>query len=262
MASLDIRSIKRQKLALSSLALAIALAVALQWPFGGLALPAIWLINFGLLIWALDFDLKKEEWLVLPLYALVLTTIAFLFLDWYGQLAWLHWSGVVVYGLAMYGLLLTLNILNVATVRPLPLTRQALSVMSLAGIAGLFAAFYLLVATLPNMLEWVGGTMVLTFLIAWPLVWSGRLGQASTANYKADLGWTLLIVLIAGELAAAVGFWPISFMTSLLMAGGLSMAIGLVHYQQNRQVTKAMQLQYLTIGAIMAVVYYLVSQWV
>lgn len=260
MASFDLRSIKRQKFAVSSLLLTVGLAAAMQWPAAGLSVIPLLLITYLGVLWVLDFDLKKEEWVVLPIYALVLSAAAYYLLWWYIQQPWLRWSGVGAYGLAMYGLLLALNILNVATVRQLPLVRQALSVMSFAGTVGLFGAFYLLLATQPTIYEWVAAATVITFVMTWPLVWSSRLGQSFTYT-KHDIAWTLGISLLAGEIATIVGLWPVSFMSSLIMAGSLSMIIGLVHYQQNRQVTKAVQSQYLLIGAVLLTAYYIVSQW-
>jgi hypothetical protein len=260
MATFDLRSIKRQKITIASLIQVIAMALALQWPWQGIALIPLLIVSYLAVIWILDFDLKVEEWLVIPLYALILCSLTFIWLEWYVSNPIIQWGSIVTFGLAMYGMLLTLNILNVATVRTLPLIRQALSLISMAGVAGLFTSYYLLLTLQPTMWEWVSGSMAATFLLAWPLVWSSRLGRKGT-SLGSDITWTLLIMLVAGELAAIVGFWPVSFMTGLFMAAVVSMAIGLVHYQRTRQITQAVQWQYAGIGVMLVAVYYLVSRW-
>lgn len=260
MATFDLRSIKRQKITIASLLQVIAMAIALQWPMQGLAVVALLVLSYVATIWILDFDLKYEEWLVIPLYALALNAIAFVVFEWYVSQPAIRWAGVAAFGIGMYGLLLTLNILNVATVRTIPLIRQALTLMSMAGIAGLFAAYYLLLTLQPDQIEWGIGVMAATFLLAWPLIWSSRLGQKSSVR-GSDIAWTSLVALIATELGVITSFWPISFMTGLLLAAIVSMSIGLIHYQRTRQISHSVQMQYLGIGAMLVIAYYLVSRW-
>lgn len=260
MKSFDLRSIRRQKIAAVSAASAVALAVALVWPLGGLSLAILLPITYGLAVWALDLDLKKEEWLVVPLFALNLTALAFLAGWWFIDVIWLSIAASAGYGVVMYGLLLTLNILNVATVRPLPLVRQALSVQSMAALIGLFVSFYFLLMILPSLPEWVLAVAGITFLFVWPLIWSARLGQGTLPTTDA-LKWAIGISLLAAQLAAVAGLWPISFMTGLFMAVGVSLMAGMVHYQQNRLVTRSVQRQYLLIGVALTIIYYAISQW-
>lgn len=259
MATLQLRSTKRQKFVLAAIVCGMALAAAATWPVFGWSLVGLLALTYFLTVWVLDFDLRFEEWIVLPLYAELLALAAFLINLWYIHLTAIHWASYIGFSLVAYGLLLTLNILNVATVRALPLARQAVSVMSLFGAALFFTLTYLVLAWLPSLTEWIIAVAVIAWAISWPLIWSAKVGQSSNRLY--DLYWSLLASLIGAQLAAVIGLWPISFMTSLILAGGLSMVIGLIHHHQGRQLTAALQGQYLLISGVMAMVFYLISRW-
>jgi hypothetical protein len=259
MAELHLRSSKRQKLVISSVGLAVALSLASFWPLSGWSIIPLLILSYLATAWVFDFDLRGREWFILPLYILLTSTAAYIGLLWYGHNMWLHWTEVVMYCVIVYGLLLTLNILNVATVRALPLARQALTFLSLAGVIGLFVLTYIILALRPNLLEWSGAVAIIATLIAWPLIWGAKLGQGSS---RAEIGWTLLVTLLGLQLAAAVGLWPISFMTSLAVAGGISICIGLIHHHLNRQLTQPLQQQYLFIGGVLLVVFYAMTQWI
>jgi hypothetical protein len=260
MRSFDLRSIRRQKIAAGSGLAAVALGAAQVWPFGGLSLVPLLVFTYIWVVWALDLDLKKEEWLVVPLFALNVTALSFIAGWWFVDTLWLIITVSVAFGVTMYGLLLTLNVLNVATVRPLPLVRQALSVQSMVALIGLFASFYFLLMILPSLGEWVVGAAAISFLFVWPLVWSARLGQGTQPTAD-SLRWSIGISAITAQLAAVVGLWPFSFMSGLYMAVAVSLMAGLVHYQQNRMVTKSVQTQYLLIGIALTIMYYVISQW-
>lgn len=261
--TLSVRLMKRHKFVLSSLLMAATLAVSLAWPFHYFSLAIVLAVTYLVVIWSLEFDLKQQEWLVLPLYPILLSLCAYLALIWYIPNGWPRWLGVGGYAVGMYGLLLAINILNVATVRGLPLIRQALSVMSLAGISGLFASYYIILSLQPTIWQWAGGVAVASFLLCWPLIWSSTLGYgpAGPTGSQYNLRWTGLVAMLAAQLALVIGFWPVSFMTSLCLAGLVSMVVGVVHYQQNRQVNKTVQMQYLAIGLVLIVALTIFSQW-
>ncbi len=257
MSSFDLRSVKRQKFVISAIGLSACLAATIMWPLGGWSLIPFLIITYLATVWVLDFDLRAEEWAIVPLYALLLSLTAYWGLHWLHVPSWLVWTSVGLFSLGYYGIILTLNILNVATVRPLPLARQALTVMSLMGMVYVFALIYLVLSMLPNIGEWIISVAGISWMVSWPLLWAAKLSRSSTHS----IGWSFLVALLAAQLAAILAFWPVSFMTSLCLAGGISMIIGLIHYQQARQLSSAMQQQYLFISGIIIVVLYFVSAW-
>ncbi|MBU1110923.1 hypothetical protein KKB83_04885, partial [Patescibacteria group bacterium] len=144
---------KRQKTTISTFTLALTLALSNKSvPFlGGVAwlLPVI--VAIWLTFWALDFEFKLCEYLIFALYPALLGVNSFLVLNqilnqagqgrgWLDLVLLLGFSLISVS--IFYMLLSALNILNVATVRTVPLKKAALLILMLIGLILGTSSFY------------------------------------------------------------------------------------------------------------------------
>jgi hypothetical protein len=253
----SVRFQKRHKVALVAIILAAGLLVVSR--------QSVWFYQLGWLvlgylgtIWVLDRDLKHEEWIVITLLPQLWSVAC---------LSWLLSSAVGsnrdllaagLYGLGLYAMLLAVNLLNVATVRTVPLARSAINVLQLATLACGFLLLYVARLQQPPLHVWVGEVAAISFLLAWPLIWFSR------AEYKrlfGSVGWACLVALIGGQIGLMTGLWPSSFMSSLFIICGLMMVIGLLHYQEQRTLTRPLQHQFILLAAIVFALYYTLTGW-
>ena len=149
---------------------AIVMAVTLYLPFTEWLLIGLLGVSYLATVTSLDFDLYREEWIVLPLYGLLVTLAIFTGAAQFATSVALIGVTAVAYGLVVYGTLLTLNILNVATVRALPLARAANTVLSMMGLVVSFGIFYLTLTSQPSVWQWMLLVALITFLVGWPLI--------------------------------------------------------------------------------------------
>ncbi len=253
-----VRIAKRQKLVLLSIGLTVLMAGSLifSWPlWSGLLLVGLAWVG---LAYCFEWDLKAEEWLLIPLPLLMAVSGAFGWLRLYSVTPWLVTVGCLAFGIAVYGLLLTLNIINLSRVKTLPLARTATSVLSMASLTVGFLWYYLWLYYQPAYIVWVTGAILISLAVAWPIIWIALTGKMVVWR---SLAWLGLLGLIMGQLAALVGLWPRSFMTSLFLAGSLYLVLGVIHYQEKRQVNKIMNRQYTVVFGIMLVALYVFTSW-
>ena len=249
---------KRQKYASISIGLTLALAVA-QTNHAGWVGDLIWIM--GPLIttfWALDFDLKREEWWLLPTYPL-LWSISVLILTSQIAPATVWWGiELLFFGVGFYGLLLATNIINISTLRPLPLVRTATTVMYLYGLwCGFILLYALVVRQLPVHI-WVIAASLLSCGVSWPLLW---ISEGQKQRTRRSLRWVGFTGLIVAELSLLVSFWPSSFMTSLLLATTTIVLVGIIHQQTRRLLTSSLMKQYLFLEGTVVLLFYLFSKW-
>lgn len=209
-------------------------------------------------ILGLDRDLRREEWIVLPLYCVLATVIFYAWASTTLSTIGVSLVAAVGFGLSMYGLMLTLNIINVSTVRTIPLARPASTVLSMTGLAGSFGLYHLTLINQPSLLNWVLSVGGSTLLISWPLVW---VSLSPKLRFQRSLAWSVLSALLLMQLALVVSFWPSSFLSSLVLSVVLFLILGIFHLQQKRQLNQAVKRQYLLLGGVVALFFLLLSQW-
>lgn len=251
---------KRLKIVYTSLALTAMMALVLLGGVGWWSLPIVIVAAYVAVIYSLDLDLKAEEWLVLPLYGVLAGVSFYTWVSQYGLEQGMTWFIVliIIFGLSQYGLLLTLNILNIATIRVLPLARTAKTVLSLVGVVTAFSLFQLAVIVQPSLVNWALAVGGISFLVAWPLVWTSLAGQTRLIR---SVGWSVLASLVMTQLGALVGWWPISYMSSLFLAIMLYIVLGVIHLQEQKLVNASELKQYIYLSLAITVGYYLASQW-
>lgn len=251
---------KRLKIVYLVLSLAGLMFLSLLLPvtYAYLGISVLILAAYGVTVVCLDRDLRREEWVVLPLYSLLATIIYYTWISPNIMTVIGALISAVGYGVIMYGLLLTLNIINIATVRTIPLVRPANTVLSLAGLAGSFGLYYLILVNQPPVLNWVLAVGGSTLLIAWPLTW---VSQSPKLRFQRSLAWSALSALLMMQLAAVISFWPSTFSSSLILSVILFLVLGIFHLQQKRQLSLEVKRQYLVLGGVAVILFMLLSQW-
>ena len=251
---------KRLKIVYLVLSLAGLMFLSLLLPaaYAYLGISVLVLAAYGVTVVCLDRDLRREEWIVLPLYSLLATIIYYAWVSPSATTVIMALVSAVGYGVIMYGLLLTLNIINIATVRTIPLARPANTVLSLAGLVGSFGLYYLALVNQPQIINWILAVGGSTLLIAWPLTW---VSQGSKLRFQRSLAWSALSALLMMQLAAVISFWPSTFSSSLILSVVLFLILGIFHLQQRRQLNLEVKRQYLILGGVAAMLFMLLSQW-
>ena len=251
---------KRLKIVYLVLSLAGLMFLCLLLPvtYAYLGISVLILAAYGVTVVCLDRDLRREEWVVLPLYSLLATIIYYTWISPNIMTVIGALISAVGYGVIMYGLLLTLNIINIATVRTIPLVRPANTVLSLAGLAGSFGLYYLILVNQPPVLNWVLAVGGSTLLIAWPLTW---VSQSPKLRFQRSLAWSALSALLLMQMAAVISFWPSTFSSSLILSVILFLVLGIFHLQQKRQLSLEVKRQYIVLGGVAVILFMLLSQW-
>jgi len=252
------RITRRQKIVYSATGLALLLFVSLFFSLGGWGSLAMIIAAYIAVNISLGTDLRREEWIVFPLYGMLVGTAAYTWLSQNISSLPQMIISAVVFALIMYGVLLTLNILNVATIRILPLERTAKTVLSMVGLVVSFALFYLTIINQPSLVNWVSSVGGITLLVSWPLIWTS---MSEKQRLVRSFLWSFLASLVMVQMAALAGFWPISFMTSLFLAGILFTILGVLHLQEKKQLNQAIKTQYLFLGGVVTLMFYLITQW-
>lgn len=253
------RVTKRHKIAYTSVLYALAMLLVILAGIGWWGAIVMGLVGYVAVIYCLDFDLRYEEWIVFPLYAILSSVTFYTWMSQYGfsdpaRLA----VACTIFGLAVYALILTLNILNISTVRILPLARTAKSVLSFMGVLLSFSMLQLAVIGQPSLINWVVGTGGISFLVAWPLIWTSI---NKKIRLLPSIGWASLVAILQMQLAALTGWWPISYMTSLFLSILLFITLGVLHIQELKQVGGVEKRQYVILAVVISIGFYLASQW-
>lgn len=251
---------KRLKIVYLVSILAGIMFVALQVPvaFAHVAVAVLVVAAYGATIISLDRDLRREEWVVLPLYSVLATIIYYAWVSTNSHTAGIAIIAAIGFGLLMYGLVLTINIINIATIRTIPLARPANTVLSMMGLAGSFGLYNLSLVNQPQIINWVMAVGGSTILIAWPLVW---VSLSPKLRFQRSIVWTGFSALLLMQLAAIVSFWPSSFSSSLTLSVVLFLILGILHLQQKRQLNQDVKRQYLFLGGVVVGIFIILTQW-
>lgn len=244
----SIRIPKRQKFLSSALALTVSIFLVLFVLKVTLPLTALLLISLTVFLtfWTLDFDLRPIEYLIFAAYPLILTAVALFYSKMFlpktaGGLFYLLFGIFVMLG--YYLLFATLNVLNVATVRALPLKKAALTTFSSFALILTFVSVYGLAAFHPSHFLFGSLLALLAIITVLPLFYvteiefsSATLGAEIVGKPFLRLGEGLVLSLIFAETAVLASFWKVSAVfLSLLLTTLLSSLLGIWqhHLQKN-----------------------------
>ena len=244
---------KRRKFLLVSILLSVGLLVVQRLPvesrYSAIGFFAI--SSYLLTAWSLLKDLHGTGWvvnLILPtLYPVSVALFYFLL----PQAAVTRTIVVLLFAISMYGLLLTVNIFAVASIRTIQLLRAARAVGFLLSI--LTSAFLFHVIFSLHLSGWAVGLMV--FAASLPVLWQGAWSYVVSPTIKREFYYALCGAIILAEMAVAMSFWLISVpLASVLLAMGMYVSLGLFqHDLEGRLFTRTIQ-EYLGFAAIVFVV--------
>jgi hypothetical protein len=250
---------KRQKVALSAI-LAGVLFLGMRFLAWPLEAWVGWLMVVLMSVfWVLDWDLRREEWCILPLPIMSWSAAIATWTLVVGTTRFEEVVGIsIVYAVGLYALLLATNILNLSIIKTVPLAKTALTVWHAFALLSLFMLLYVLRILQLGMLAWCTGVVVMTFLSALPLIW---VSLSSARRLGHSVGWASGLAYLILQVAIFTAFWPSSFMTGLFLASMTLLAVGVLHYQERRIFTAAIGRQYMLLASVVFVLYFLLTSW-
>lgn len=244
---------KRNRFVFVAALLSIALFLTLMTPFAYRykAIAGFVTMAMGFSSWALASDLHGTQWftaLVLPvMYAASVSLFYFLLPENFGvQIAL-----VVLFGIGMYGALLTENIYVVAAIRTIQLVRPANAVGFILTIA---TAFFL-VGTLFGfkLAAWTNG--VITIGLFFPLFLQGFWAVTLDRRLHPTLFLrAAALSVIGGELTMVVSVLPMGILVvASLLSGYLYVSLGLVQSALVGRLFMRTLQEYIVIGAMVLI---------
>jgi hypothetical protein len=247
---------KKEKVFTVSFLIAALLAL---WSFGiswwgtyltsAQMMSIILIIQLILVLWVLDFDLRIWEMFHFSFPPSLFILVSLLSLKSL-PLAWEQVAAIVVFTSGEYILLSTLNIINVSTVRPVPLKKVALSSLFFIGMVVMFM--------LGLILSQNGWGLDYNLAMFWLCISCFGfnflyLGADDNNNHYLE---SFLYSLIAAELLVCINFWPATIFSSILaVVGWLFIWLGLFHYQINKNLKRSTIKEYLIISGLLLMVY-------
>ncbi len=257
---------KRTKFLLSTLFVMLPLlGVAFM---GRLGFNLVYWVAFDLVVlvvstwWSQEFDFRWYEYIIYPIPLLLLVSLAWwLFIslsicpDLGCRVTDLRVWGFWLFNVGLlYSSLLTLNILNAATVRTVPLKQAALSTLYLLNLILTSVLSYGLVYNLALHHYHILILPVLfgfwSFIMALPLLYY--------ATGRVRLIESIVLGLLATQVGLVVLFWPTRLLTrSILLVGSSAVFLGLTQHHLNRELTKNVRREYGLIGLVLILAFLL-----
>lgn len=223
------------------------------------AIFALTFLAFILSFWSLSFSFKKDAFLLLLVLPTMFTGGIGLFYFLLPQALLSQIPILVAYAIGIYALLLTSNIYRVAAERTIALLRAAHAV---GFILTLFTAFLFFdTIFLLRSDFWLNG--LLASVVSLPLsvhgLWSVHLEPILEKNI---ILYSLALSLVAGEIAIALSFWPITpTVAGLVLTTVLYIGLGLGQaYLQQRLFQKTVK-EYFLVGAIVFLATFFTARW-
>lgn len=252
---------KRKKLAITAFLLSLGIlgiqSVDIEARYQAIGLLAG--VAYGLSAWAMFGDLHGVEWLtvlILPvMYPISVALFYFLLPERILSRAML----VGFFGIGMYALLLTENILSVAAIRTIQLLRAAHAV---GFLLTLLVAFFLW-NTIFSFRLYPWWNALLVFLTAWPLclqaIWNVNLEEVVSREIKINslgLSWGLAC------LALVISIWPMTIaVASLFLVSSLYVGLGLVQHRLSGRLFKKTINEYLWVGVAVLAITFSLTKW-
>ena len=253
---------KRRKFLLVSILLSIGLLIVQRLPIESRysAILFFAIASYLLSAWSLFKDLHGVNWLInliLPtLYPISVALFYFLL----PQAPVTQGIVVLLFGISMYGLLLTANIFAVASIRTIQLLRAARAVGFLLSI--MTSAFLFHVIFSLRLAGWI--VALLVFAVALPILWQGVWSHVVSSTIKREFYYGLVGAVVIGEIALCLTFWLISVpLSSVVLAMGMYVILGLFqHDLEGRLFSRTMQ-EYLGFAIIVFTVVTgaVISRW-
>lgn len=241
------------------------------------AILAISVLSYFVTAWVLFEDLKGVEWIMLMILPVAYTLGAGLFSLFLpefvsrvlglrletevakflaGVVRGVFWVG---FGVGLYALFLTENILSVAAIKTIQLLRAAHAVgflLSLVTSLLLFQSIYSF-----RFPFWTNGLLVAgcSFLLYMQGNWSMLLKEGVTGRVWR---YSALSALVTGEMAVMLSLWPIkAFTAALLLVSGVYIFLGLSQQELVERLFKNQMSEYVVVGVLVLIAGFLVTSW-
>lgn len=253
---------KRQKIVLSAIIISLGFILITQ-PVNVLfrryyLVAVLGVMSYVLILISLWKGMTKTKailLLILPIFY-VMAFPAFYFLFKYVR--WLtRLPAALFFGLSLYWLILSQNILNVASDRAIPLYRAA----STANFVYTIFSFILIVSIIFSLnlpFYWNGLIVaVLSFPLSLQSLWSIKMEKLDPQI----IVYSFVISLILGESALALSFWPQASLLSALYANSIYyIFLGVLSEYLRDRLRKKVILEYSQIGAgLMLIIFFLTN---
>ncbi len=220
---------KRRRFLIVSLLLSIGLLIVQRLPvesrYSAIGFFAI--AAYLLTAWSLLKDLHGVNWiinLILPTFYPVAVALFYFLLP---QAALTQMVVVILFGISMYGLLLTANIFAVASFRTIQLLRAARAVGFLLSILTSALLFHVIFSL--HVAAWI--IALLVFAVALPILWQGVWSYVASGSLKRQFYYALVGTVVMVELALALSFWLIDVpLASVVLAMGMYVVLGLFQH--------------------------------
>lgn len=217
------------------------------------------LLSYILSIWALWPGINKTKAVVLLILPVCYCTAVPGFYFLFQTIRWLtRLPMAVFFGLSFYCLLLSQNVLNVASDRAIPLYRAASTANFIYTIFTLILLESIIFSfNLP--FYWNG---VLTFLISYPLIlqniWTIKIEKINSQI----LVYSGILSLILGEISIALSFWQVSpLVASLYMNWIFYVLLGIISELVKDRLAGRVVLEYIGVGAFLFFITFLTTSF-
>jgi hypothetical protein len=209
------------------------------------------LAAYLLTAWSLLKDLRGINWLVNLILPTMYPVAVALFYFLLPQAAATRAIVVILFGISMYGLLLTVNIFAVATTRTIQLLRAARAVGFILSI--LTSAFLFHVIFSLRISGWLVGLLV--FAVSLPILWQGVWSYVASSTVKKEFYYGLVGATVVSQMAIALSFWLIEVpMASIVLAMATYVTLGLFQHDiEGRLFSRTIQ-EYLGFAGIVFLV--------
>lgn len=253
---------KRKKSVLVSLVLALGLlaiqSVGVEYRYQ--ALVGLGLGAYGLSAWALGEELAGVKWLTVMILPVLYPVSVGLFYFLLPQEWWSRLFILGLFGVGMYALLLTLNIVSLSATRTIQLLRAA---HPMGFLLTLLTAFFLFDTIWSfRFPAWLN--MVLVLPVGWLLLLGGLWSIELTESEISGRVWwySMSLAMVLAWVAWGISFWPVSIVVgSLFLVSMLYVGLGLTQqYLAGRLFQNTMK-EYLWVGLVVLVTTMLVTGW-
>lgn len=245
---------KRRKFVLVAVLLCLYLYFVQSLPverrYSVIALLAV--VSAVLSGWSLIKDIRQSLWaviLTLPTFFPVSVALFYFLLP---QLGWTRVVVIGLFGISMYALLLTANILNVASIRTIQLLRAARTVGFLLSVIT-SALFFQVIFTLK-----LEGILIalLVALVSFPIFLQGLWTYSLSPRLeRAEWMTSAVLTLIVVEVAAVLSFWLIEApFASIMLAMVVYVLLGLFQHRLEQRLFSRTVAEYLSFALIVVVV--------
>jgi hypothetical protein len=253
---------KRKKFVFTSVVLSLGfLGVQLLEEYRMIVIAILGLLTIILFGWSLRGNISFNATLsvfVLPLFYTIGVGLFWFLLP--SNLVFTQIPISILYGLGIYALITTSNILTVSATRTIALIRAARGVGFVITLFTLFLIYDAIISIRVNIVY----NMLLIFALSIPLYYQGFWSIKLNKNIldKDLLGLTLISSLVMGEMAVVLYFWPVSVVvgsTFLTIACYLLLGLGQAKLE-GRLFSQTIR-EYLLIGGFVFLIMLSFTSW-